>query len=219
MISRFYKFYLRRRIMQNRDSIPGHITLVLSESGLLASGGYGSLRSTVDICRDLGIQMISIYVDILDTENRLKQEVAGRLIADLERMVSRLSYSPKLKIYSLDGELYKEVDGSVPEIFFSAGFGGRDEITKAVRSILGDVEAGRIKVEEIDENILESRLMLQNEPDIVIRAGGRNLSDFLIWQSVYSELFFTDINWSDIRDIDILRIIRDYQMRQRRFGR
>lgn len=81
------------------------------------------------------------------------------------------------------------------------------------------MEKGRVKVEEIDENILESRLMLQNEPDVVIRAGGRNLSDFLIWQSVYSELFFTDINWSDIRDIDVLRIIRDYQMRQRRFGR
>ena len=81
------------------------------------------------------------------------------------------------------------------------------------------MKQGSIKPEEIDEKQLESRLLVKHEPDIMIRSGGQKLSDFLVWQSVYSELYFTDVNWKEVRKIDLLRVIRDYQKRQRRYGR
>ncbi len=99
------------------------------------------------------------------------------------------------------------------------GFGGRDEITRAVLTILEEVKAGTIRPEEVDEKLLESHLLVKHEPDIMIRSGGQKLSDFLVWQSVYSELYFTDVNWKDVRRLDILRLIRDFQKRQRRYGK
>jgi len=72
--------------------------------------------------------------------------------------------------------------------------------------------------EHIDEKTIESHLRFSQKPDLVIRAGGKQLSDFMIWQAAYSELYFTDINWSAFRKIDFLRAIRDCQRRERRFG-
>ncbi|MDD2440127.1 MAG: undecaprenyl diphosphate synthase family protein, partial [Methanosarcinaceae archaeon] len=104
-------------------------------------------------------------------------------------------------------------------IYVSVGFGGRSEITRAVFSILEDVKAGSVRPSDIDEKLLESHLLVKHEPDLMIRSGGQHLSDFLIWQSVYSELYFTDVNWEKFRRLDLLRVIRDYQKRQRRYGK
>ncbi len=82
-----------------------------------------------------------------------------------------------------------------------------------------EVEKGNLEPEDINEEVIESHLLFKFEPDIVIRAGGKRLTDFLIWQSVYSELYFTDVNWLDFRKVDFLRVIRDFQKRQRRFGK
>ena len=82
-----------------------------------------------------------------------------------------------------------------------------------------DVEKKNLDPGDINENVIESHLRFKSEPDIVIRAGGKRLTDFLIWQSVYSELYFTDVNWLDFMKVDFLRVIRDYQKRQRRFGK
>ena len=81
------------------------------------------------------------------------------------------------------------------------------------------VKDNTLEPDDINEEVIESHLLFKFEPDLVIRAGGRRLTDFLIWQAVYSELYFTDMNWLDFRKIDFLRAIRDFQRRQRRFGR
>ena len=98
-------------------------------------------------------------------------------------------------------------------------FGGKDEITRAMLTILEKVKAGSVRPEEVDEKLLESHLLVKHEPDIMIRSGGQKLSDFLVCQSIYSELYFTDFNWKDMRRIDILRLIRDFQKRHRRYGK
>ena len=81
-----------------------------------------------------------------------------------------------------------------------------------------DVDAGALTPEMITEEDIEQRLVFPTAPDLVIKTGAERLSDFMIWQSVYSELYFTDVNWRDFRDREYLRALRDFQERQRRFG-
>jgi undecaprenyl diphosphate synthase len=92
-------------------------------------------------------------------------------------------------------------------------------VSEAIRKLLKDVEIGRISADDIDEKTIEAKLRFSQKPDLVIRAGGKQLSDFMIWQAAYSELYFTEVNWNSLRKTDFLRAIRDYQRRERRFGR
>jgi undecaprenyl diphosphate synthase len=88
-----------------------------------------------------------------------------------------------------------------------------------VRSVAESVDAGELDPEEVDADRIEEQLVFDDEPDLLIKTGAERLSDFLIWQSVYAELYFTDVNWRDFRRRDYLRAVLDYQNRQRRFGR
>ncbi|MCS3924670.1 UDP diphosphate synthase [Methanosalsum natronophilum] len=219
MISHLYRLYIKHRIMQKKEYFPHHITLVLSETDLSTKKGYKSLKEFIDLLREMDMSVISIYVDIIDTDIELKEEVSQILISQFESMVSKLDFKPKLTIYTINGDTYLESDSDDLHLIFSPGFGGKKEILYAMRSVLKKVEDGSIGIDDIDEDAIESELLIREEPDIIIRTHDKNLSDFLIWQSVYSELYFTDVSWNSIRDIDVLRIIRDYQKRQRRFGK
>jgi undecaprenyl diphosphate synthase len=105
------------------------------------------------------------------------------------------------------------------QINISLGYGGKKELTKAFREIMSEVRSGKLKPGDIDGSAIEQHLLIKCEPDLVIRSGGKRLADFLIWQSVYSEIYFTDVSWVNLRKLDFLRAIRDYQKRQRRFGK
>ncbi len=111
----------------------------------------------------------------------------------------------------------KEFDGSKPTINV-LNFSGRDEILNVVRKIAEKVKSGELDVEEVDESLFESFLAIKSSPDIIIKAGN-DIPDFLIWQSIYSELLFADIDWENLRYADFLRILREYQRRERRYGR
>ncbi len=97
-------------------------------------------------------------------------------------------------------------------------FSGKEEIVGAIRKIAEKALKGEIRVEEINEELFESLLNIRSQPDLIVKAG-KEIPDFLIWQSIYSELLFTDIDFERIRYIDFLRIIREYQRRERRYGR
>jgi undecaprenyl diphosphate synthase len=109
----------------------------------------------------------------------------------------------------------EEVIGEGMDVVVAIGKSGREEITSCIRRM---AEA-HISPEDVDEKLLESYLTFKYTPDVVIKSGGDHLTDFLIWQSVYSELFFSDVNWKYFRKVDFLRILRDYQSRIRRFGK
>jgi undecaprenyl diphosphate synthase len=109
----------------------------------------------------------------------------------------------------------EEVAGSGMDVVVAIGKSGREEITSCIRRMAQD----HISPEKADEQLLDSYLTFQYAPDMVIKSGGDHLTDFLIWQSVYSELFFSDVNWKFFREVDLLRILRDYQSRIRRFGK
>jgi undecaprenyl diphosphate synthase len=109
----------------------------------------------------------------------------------------------------------EEVTGTGMDVIVAIGKSGREEITSCIRRMAQDHVSG----ETVDEKLLDSYLTFQYTPDVVIKSGGDHLTDFLIWQSVYSELFFSDVNWEFFREVDFLRILRDYQSRMRRFGK
>jgi undecaprenyl diphosphate synthase len=108
-----------------------------------------------------------------------------------------------------------EESGAGLSVTVAIGKSGREEITECIKSMA----RSHVQPEQVDEKLLESCLTFKYTPDFVIKTGDDHLTDFLIWQSVYSELFFSDINWKYIRKVDVLRALRDYQSRVRRFGR
>lgn len=108
-----------------------------------------------------------------------------------------------------------DVTGSGMDVIVAIGKSGREEIAACIRRMADE----RVAPEKVDEALLDSFLTFRYTPDVVIKSGGDHLTDFLIWQSVYSELFFSDVNWEFFREVDFLRILRDYQSRMRRFGK
>ncbi len=219
IITALYEKYLLDKIKKTAVGIPKHVTLVLAENDVLNRDGESKLSSFITWCKKLGIDIITIHIDILDAEKEFKTEMVVNIIDRLQIVFSKIHEEVGFFIYDEHGNLNAKREGSSPLVHIFVGFSGRDEITNAVRSVLADVKSGKIKPDNVDESMIESHLMVRHEPDIVIRAGGKHLSDFLIWQSVYSELYFTDVNWCDVRKIDFLRFIRDFQKRQRRFGK
>lgn len=111
----------------------------------------------------------------------------------------------------------EEIEGSNPVINV-LNYSGRDEIINVTRKIAEKVKSGEISIEQVDESLFERFLAIRSSPDIIIKAGN-DIPDFLIWQSIYSELFFADIDWENLRYVDFLRILREYQRRERRYGR
>lgn len=110
-------------------------------------------------------------------------------------------------------------DAADVPIRITVGLGGKAEFAAAVREIASDVDAGALDPASIGADDVADRLVFPEEPDLVIKTGAERLSDFAIWQSVYAELYFTDVNWRDFRKRDYLRAVLDFQDRQRRFGR
>ena len=195
------------------------MAIILKETDLLDLKGMEKLLAALLTFKRFKVELVSIYVDILKTDQPVKTELASTLGTRLEENFIDHLPGTGYEIYGLEGEVKSIRQGSDFFVYASLGFGGRGEITRAVLSILEEVKAGSIRPEEVDEKMLESHLLVKHEPDIMIRSGGQKLSDFLVWQSVYSELYFTDINWKEVRKIDLLRVIRDFQKRQRRYGK
>lgn len=214
-----YERYLTWQITRSPAKIPEHVAIILKETDLLEHKGIEKLLAALLTFRKFKVELISIYVDILKTDQLVKAELASTLGVRLEESFVDLPSGTGYEIYGLKGEVKSNRQGKDSFVYVSLGFGGRGEITRAVLSILEEVKAGDIRPEAVDEKMLESHLLVKHEPDIMIRSGGQKLSDFLVWQSVYSELYFTDVNWKDVRKIDLLRVIRDFQKRQRRYGR
>lgn len=213
-LSKPYEWMLAGEIKRSK-LIPGHIVLVLAESDIFTEGGELKLRFFMSWCIEYGIRTITLHISVLDVE----EDIRKRIYAGLEeRIVTGLAGLPiGIRIFTRYGK--KELPASEYQLNISIGCSGKYELISAFKKILEKVENYEISPEDIDETTIESHLMFRSEPDLVIRAGGRRLTDFLIWQSVYSELYFTDVNWLDFRKLDFLRAIRDFQKRKRRFGK
>lgn len=149
-----------------------------------------------------GIEGITFHISTRDQDGEL---------SSLER-IREIAHFARLTVHHGSTEM---TEGEGMDVHVAIGKSGREEITECIRKMARD----GLTPEEVTERAIEERLTFRYTPDLVIKTGGSHLTDFLIWQSVYSELFFSDVNWATFRKTDFLRALRDYQSRIRRFGR
>ncbi|MCX8182509.1 MAG: polyprenyl diphosphate synthase [Candidatus Methanomethyliaceae archaeon] len=214
------------------------------EAGLTSEKGheYGfeKLKEVLNWCWELGIHVVTIYA--LSTENlqRDKREVEN-LLRLAKKGFSEVLNSPEIHRYKvrikaigrldlLDEDLRQlimQVEKATEryndnKIYVAIAYGGRVEIVDATKRIIKSVLSGELRMEDIDERTFAKYLYTNGDkdPDLIIRTSGEErLSGFLLWQSAYSEFYFMDVYWPALRKIDLLRAIRTYQNRTRRFGR
>jgi len=196
----------------------------------------------IDWCNELGIKIITLYA--LSTENLERKDEELEYIFDLiEKRLNKLLVDPKLHRFRMNVRAIgrvelmperitsvlkklEEVTRNYDNIYLNIAiaYGGQTELLDAVRKVADMVKDGKIGVNDIGKEQIESCLytshLPQPEPDMILRTSGeQRLSGFLIWQSAYSELVFMDVFWPEFRKIDLMRAIRTYQRRKRRYGK
>ncbi|MEM4461564.1 MAG: polyprenyl diphosphate synthase [Candidatus Bathyarchaeia archaeon] len=205
---------------------------------------YGA-RKVEDLlkwCLELGVPILTLFVFSTENFHRPREEVENlmsifrryleKLLDDesIHRNMVRVKFIGRLDLLPDDlSKLAKAIEESTKDyssrwLNIAIAYGGRLEIVDAVKRISTKVAEGLLKPEDIDERILEEHLYTSHlpkpDPDLIIRTSGEErLSGFLLWQSAYSELCFLDVYWPEFRRIDLLRAIRTYQRRERRYGR
>ena len=199
-----YDRYLALRVRRHEVDAPEHVALVITERDLLEAGAYDTLAEFFGWAFDYGAERVTVYVSVLD-------EAA---VPTLERELARVSAPREVAVRGPQDD-----QRAAAPIQVSVGHGGKHEFATAVRHVAEAVDSGEMTPADVDEDVIEAELVFPEEPDLVIKTGAERLSDFMIWQSVYSELYFTDVNWRDFRKRDYLRAVLDYENRQRRFGR
>ena len=199
-----YDRYLAARLRRHDADPPSHVAVIVTERDLLEQGAYRTLEAFFKWAFEYHAERVTVYVSVLDPE------AAPTLRRELETVSAPRSLAVR------GPEDTQRADAPIQ---FSIGLGGKHEFAGVVRKIAEDVQAGELTPDEVDESAVEEHLVFPENPDLVIKTGAERLSDFMIWQSVYSELYFTDVNWRDFRKRDYLRALLDYKNRQRRFGR
>jgi tritrans,polycis-undecaprenyl-diphosphate synthase [geranylgeranyl-diphosphate specific] len=210
--------------------------------GLGHEEGANRAEEILDWCHEIGIKTVTLYV--LSTENLSRpSEELRELYSLIEARLGRLLNDERITRYRVRVRAIGQLDHlpqSIRDLLtaietktraydghylnIAVAYGGRAEITDMVRSVAQDVREGRLKPEEISEDTIAKRLytsyLPNQEPDLIIRTSGEErMSGFLLWQGAYSELVFMDVFWPAFRFIDLLRAIRTYQKRRRRFGK
>lgn len=230
------------------DRLPRHIAIIMDGNGRWAKKrglprtaghkvGAETFRHIATYCRDIGIEYLTVYAFSTENWKRSEEEVGtimGLLkqyllesIESMERDNIRLRFLGDLT--AISPELQELVDRTNAISARMSGFqanvclnyGGRDEIVRAVRRFAKDCESGAMKPEELTEEVLSGYLDSGGlpDPELIIRPSGEvRTSNFLLWQSAYSEYYFCDTLWPDFDEEELCRAIASYQKRDRRFG-
>lgn len=228
--------------------LPRHLAIIMDGNGRWAEQrglprivghhrGVEAVKTVVRECRNLGVDYLTLYAFSSENWGRPTDEVNALmgllcryLESELEQMLER---GLRLQVIGETGRLPGKArqvleqvitrtaanDGMVLTLALS--YGARDEIVRAVRSLTSEILAGRHITEAIDEGLLSSFLDTRNlpDPDLLIRTSGEmRISNFLLWQLSYAELYFTDVLWPDFDAVELHRALEEYAGRQRRFG-
>lgn len=198
-----YDTYLALRYRRHDGAPPGHIALAITERDLLDSEGYETLEDILAWADQYGAERVTVAVSVLD----------DAVIPTLERTLDQIQSPQPMAIRTPTSP-----ESATTPIQILIGLGGKQEFATAVRELAQEVAVENLTPDAIDEGAIADQLLFAEEPDLMIKTGAERLSDFAIWQSVYSELYFTDINWQNMRKRDFLRALLDFKQRQRRFG-
>lgn len=201
--------------------------------------GRDTLENVLDWCLELGVKHLTVYAFSTENFNRNPMEVK-RLMDLFEENFLKMSkdervHRNKIHIRAI-GQLHRlprrvrdaieiaeDATREYSSYFYTiaVAYGGRQEILDAIQAIARDVKAGALRPDDVDERLVSKYLYTSHlpDPDLILRTSGEErISNFLLWQMAYSELYFTDVYWPGFRKVDLLRAIRTYQLRKRRYG-
>jgi undecaprenyl diphosphate synthase len=231
------------------ETIPTHVAIIMDGNGRWAEArglsrkeghweGLESLRAVVRASHELGIGILTLYAFSSENWNRPEDEVRElmRLLdhyveTELEevmrngirvRAMGQLERIPPLTRQKLENAIERTRSNSEMQLVFALSYGGRQEIVDAARKLLREAESGRIDPDQLDEKAFAAHLYLPDlpDPDLLIRTGAESrVSNFLLWQLAYTEIYVTDLMWPDFRKSHLVDALVDYQARERRFGR
>jgi undecaprenyl diphosphate synthase len=229
-------------------NLPRHVAIIMDGNGRWARErglprieghrrGSESVREIVRVSGELGIEYLTLYAFSIENWNRPKPEVSALMrllefylkqeIAELDKSNVRLAAIGR--VHELPASAQKQLEKSIDALKKNTGltlvlalsYGGRAEIVDAVRSICGEVKAGRLDAAGVDEKVISQHLYTRSipDPDLLIRTSGEmRVSNFLLWQISYAEMYVTETLWPDFRKAAYLRALEDYSGRNRRFG-
>ncbi len=233
----------------NKNNLPKHLAIIMDgngrwakQKGLLRALGHESgtkaVRETVESCAKLGIQNLTLYAFSTENWNRPKLEVdtlMNLLIKSLKdelktlqkneiklNSIGNISLLPKSAQKELLEVINKTKENNRMTLTLALSYGAREELVSAIKAISDKVKNNIISSESIDETIINQHLYTHNLPDVdlLIRTSGEHrISNFLLWQIAYAELYFTDVLWPDFREENLYEAIISYQKRERRFGK
>jgi len=231
------------------DRLPQHLAIIMDGNGRWAKSqgfkrifghkrGTRAVRETVETCAELGIKNLTLYAFSTENWGRPKLEVKTLmelLISSLKKelptmMDNNIKMTAIGRIEELPASVQKELNEVIKKtennnrmnLILALSYGAREELVTATKKIAGLVQDGKLEIEAINEGIIQENLYTANIPDVdlVIRTSGeKRISNFLLWQIAFAELYFTKILWPDFRKDDLYEALINYQNRERRFGK
>lgn len=233
----------------NKNNLPKHLAIIMDGNGRWAKqqgflraigheNGTKSVRVIIESCVKLGIENLTLYAFSTENWNRPKLEVKTLmklLTSSLEKELStfqenniklnaigNIELMPKSAQKQLLEVIEKTKNNSRMTLTLALSYGSREEIVSAVKKISDKVKNNIISIDAIDDSIINEHLYTQNLPDVdlLIRTSGEHrISNFLLWQIAYAELFFSEVMWPDFREEHLYEALISYQKRERRFGK
>jgi undecaprenyl diphosphate synthase len=233
----------------DKTNLPKHLAIIMDGNGRWAKkqgllralgheSGTKSVKENIKSCAKLGIEYLTLYAFSTENWNRPKIEVDTLmkiLVRSLKKelptlqnnniklnTIGNLEKLPKKAQEELLDVIEKTKSNTRMTLTLALSYGSREEIVSAVRNISDKVKNNIISIDSIDDSIINEHLYTQNLPevDLLIRTSGEHrISNFLLWQIAYAELYFTDILWPDFKEQDLYEAIISYQKRERRFGK
>lgn len=202
--------------------------------------GRDTLENVLDWCLEVDVKHLTVYAFSTENFNRNPLEVK-RLMELFEENFLKMANDERVHKNRIHIRAIGQIDKLPKRVRDAIGvaeartreydsyfytiavaYGGRQEILDAVRAIAAEVKAGRLQPSDVDEKLIAKHLYTRHlpDPDLILRTSGEErISNFLLWQMAYAELYFTDVFWPGFRKVDFLRAIRTYQQRQRRYGK
>ena len=229
------------------NRIPQHIAIIMDGNGRWAleqgkprsfghQAGVDAVRRITSECTRLGVKYLTLYTFSTENWNRPVAEIASLMslvLSSLEdeifmknnvrfRVIGEMERLPKDVRDKLQETMDHTAGNTTMQMVVALSYSSRWEITRAARMIAEEVRDGRLKADDIDEALISSRLTtnFMPDPELLIRTGAEvRISNYLLWQIAYSELYFCDTYWPDFMEEDLHKAIEVYQSRQRRFGK
>jgi undecaprenyl diphosphate synthase len=233
----------------DKNKIPKHVAVIMDGNGRWAKErgrnrleghamGVDSVRATLKAARELGISYLTLYAFSTENWNRPKEEVDGLmdlLVQSISNEMEELNENgvrllaigdieglPENCSKSLKEAIKQTENNSEISLILALNYSSKWELNKAIKLISADVQANKIRLDQITDDLISNYLTTKNipDPELLIRTSGEHrVSNFLLWQIAYTEFYFTDVHWPDFRREEFIQAILDFQRRERRFGK